>query len=171
MNDGICPALCSLEYVLVDQAAKLVKCAGPGVLMAKLDLSSAYRHIPVQPNDSHLLGFEWQGIIYMDRALPYGLRSAPKIFIAVADGLAWAMVCKGIEHFLHYLDGFFFCSLATSSACREALRTAVPRGRSRIQEGYVHVAVRVSLRSVLGSVSFPCIHPRTFSIITEMILD
>ena len=36
------------------------------------------------------------------------------------------MVCKGNEDFLHYLDGLFFCSLATSSACREALRTAVP---------------------------------------------
>lgn len=126
VNDGICPALCSLEYASVEQAAKLVKRAGPGALMAKLDLSSAYRHVPVHPDDSHLLGFEWRGAVYVDRALPFGLRSAPKVFTAVADGLAWAMVCRGIEDFIHYLDDFFFCSSATSSACREALRTAVP---------------------------------------------
>ena len=104
VNDGISPALCSLEYASVEQAATLVRRAGPGALMAKLNLSSAYRHVPVHPDDSHLLGFEWRGVTYVDRALPFGLRSAPKVFTAVADGLAWAMACRGIRDFLHYLD-------------------------------------------------------------------
>ena len=93
--------------------------------MAKLDLKSAYRIVPVNLADQHLLGLEWQGTVYCDQALPFGLRSTPKIFTAVADGLAWAMKCRGINIVIHYLDDFFFCGSASSAACQEALDTAV----------------------------------------------
>ena len=126
VNDLISTQLCSLTYASIEQAARLVKAAGRGALMGKLDLSSAYRRVPVHPQDYHLLAMEWQGVVYQDRALPFGLRSAPKLFTAVADGLAWALCCKGITSFLHYLDDFFFCASSTSEACREALEVAVP---------------------------------------------
>ena len=126
VNDGIDPSLCSLEYASVDQAASLARQAGRGALMSKLDLSSAYRRVPVHPHDQHLLGIEWQGVVYCDKALPFGLRSAPKLFTAVADGLAWAMLCRGISVLLHYLDDFFFCSPPDSAAAAEALKIAVP---------------------------------------------
>ena len=45
---------------------------------------------------------------YIDRALPFSLRSAPKLFSAVADGLAWALQCEGIINCVHYLDFFFW---------------------------------------------------------------
>ena len=47
---------------------------------------------------------------YVDRALPFGLRSAPKIFsaCAVADTIAWVLHGAGIERLIHYLDGFLF---------------------------------------------------------------
>ena len=77
VNDGISPSLCSLDYISVDQAARLIAKCGRGTLMAKTDLQSAYRHVPVHPEDQHLLGLEWDGQIYCDRALPFGLRSAP----------------------------------------------------------------------------------------------
>ena len=126
VNDGIDPSLCSLMYATVDQAAKLARQAGRGALMAKLDLSSGYRRVPVHAADQHLLGIERRGVVYCDKALPFGLRSAPKLFTAVADGLAWAMACRGIQDFLHYLDDFFFCSSPASTAAEEALRIAVP---------------------------------------------
>ena len=126
VNDGIDPNLCSLEYATIDKAAAMVRRAGRGALMAKLDLSAAYRRIPVHFNDSLLLGLEWQGTVYIDKALPFGLRSAPKIFTAVADGLAWAMICRGVEDLIHYLDDFFFCSSATSDACKNALVICIP---------------------------------------------
>ncbi len=49
----------------------------------KGDILSAYRNIPV--HDRALLGMEWEGQLFVDRVLPFGLRSAPKIFLAVAD--------------------------------------------------------------------------------------
>lgn len=44
----------------------------------------------------------------MDRALSFGLRSAPKTFNTVADTIAWALSCQGISQHLHYFDDFLF---------------------------------------------------------------
>ena len=75
---------------------------------------------------SHCLGLNGGGQHYIDRALPFGLRSAPKIFSAVADALAWAIHQQGVDMLLHYLDDFFFCSPASApEKCAQALATAL----------------------------------------------
>ena len=93
--------------------------------MAKLDLKSAYRMVPVNELDRPLLGIQWKGSINTDTALPFGLRSAPLIFTTVADGLTWAMWCCGVGKVIHYLDDFFFCGPVGSSACHAYLHIAV----------------------------------------------
>ena len=95
VNDGIDPALCSLSYVTVDTVARAVQALGTGTLMAKVDIESAYRLIPVHPDDRPLLGFQWRGSVFSDAMLPFGLRSAPKIFNAVADALEWCLRQRG----------------------------------------------------------------------------
>ena len=124
VNDGISKLQCSLQYTSVDRAARLVASCGHGALMAKTDLSSAYRHVPVHADDQNLLGLEWNGITYVDRALPFGLRSAPKLFSAVADGLAWALHCEGVPNCVHYLDDFLFWGPPASPACEATLSLA-----------------------------------------------
>ena len=57
--------------------------------MAKFDVKSAYQLIPVHPQDRYLLGMCWEGKLYVDASLSFGLRSAPKIFTAVANALEW----------------------------------------------------------------------------------
>jgi hypothetical protein len=59
--------------------------------MAKIDIKSAYRTIPVHPDDRALLGMVWNGQLFIDTTLPFGLRSAPIIFTAVADAAEWAI--------------------------------------------------------------------------------
>ena len=49
VNDGIEPTLCSLTYSTVDEVASLVADLGHGALLAKVDIESAYRLIPVHP--------------------------------------------------------------------------------------------------------------------------
>ena len=80
INDGISPESCSLEYTSVDQAAMVIRSLGRQCTLAKTDIKSAYRIVPVHPEDALLLGMQWQGGVNIDRALPFGLRSAPKIF-------------------------------------------------------------------------------------------
>lgn len=106
VNDGIYSNLCSLCYASVDKAVSIIRKLGRGTQLVKLDIKDAYRIIPVHPGDYHLLGIRWHERTYVDRALPFGLRSAPKIFSAVADIIAWVFTTMGIEYHLHYLDDF-----------------------------------------------------------------
>lgn len=87
IHDGIEPDLCSLLYVSINDAVTKVLKKGKGTMLAKLDLESAYRVVPVHPQDCHLLGMQWDGKLYVDTALLFGLRSVPKIITALADGL------------------------------------------------------------------------------------
>jgi len=80
---GIERELCTLSYTSVDEAVAKVCERGRGTMLAKFDMESAYRIIPVHPEDRPLLGMEWKGKLFVDTALPFGLRSAPKIFLAV----------------------------------------------------------------------------------------
>eukprot|EP00731_Ephydatia_muelleri_P016296 Em0009g720a len=107
VNDGIDSGLCSLKYATVDQAAELMLRLGRVALMAKADIEQAYRRIPVHLDDRGLLGMRFEGATYMDTVLPFGLRSAPKVFNAVADALEWVCRRQGVSNILHYLDDFF----------------------------------------------------------------
>ena len=122
MNDGIEKELCSLKYSSVEMAVKWIIQLGPGALMAKLDIESAYRIVPVHPDDRHLLGMRWRGETYVDTVLPFGLRSAPKIFNALADALQWICHFHRIVNLDHYLDDFFLMGPPDSLECKRSLR-------------------------------------------------
>ena len=106
INDGIDTDRSSLSYASVDHLAALVVSTGRGGFLVKADIREAYRMVPVHPQDQHLLGVRWESAVYIDKALPFGLRSAPKIFSAVADAVQWILYNKGIQKGLHYLDDF-----------------------------------------------------------------
>lgn len=125
VNDGISCELCSLRYASLDDAVEIIRELGQGALLAKLDLRKAYRMVPVHPSDHWLLGIFWQGCIYLDRTLPFGLRSAPKIFTAVADALAWVIMTKGVRWLIHYMNDFLFFGPPGSGSCLDALLLAL----------------------------------------------
>ena len=58
VSDGINPDEFTLHYIKVDQIISLVSQFGRGALMAKFDVESAYRNVPVHPSDCYLLGNE-----------------------------------------------------------------------------------------------------------------
>ena len=106
VNDGISSSLCSLSYASVDDTVNIITMLGRGTSLIKINLSNAYRMVPVHSVDQPLLGIRWRGETFIDRALPFGLCSDPKVFIAVADFLAWVLFCEGIQYVIHYLDDF-----------------------------------------------------------------
>ena len=125
VNNGILPELCSLQYATVDDTVGIIRQLGRGTQLVKQDIKDAYWIIPVHPTDYHLLGICWKGHTYVDRALPFGLRSAPKIFNAMADSIAWALSCEGIRYLLHYLDDFLFLGAPHTDQGQESLTTAL----------------------------------------------
>ena len=70
---------------------------GEDCLLAGVDVEHAYRNISVQLDDRPLLAMRWRGKLYVDMVLPFGFRSAPKIFTAVADALQWILEERGVS--------------------------------------------------------------------------
>ena len=99
VNDGIDPEMCSLHYITVDDVAGVTESVGwgGGANLAKVDIKSAYQIIPVHPEDRALLGMKWEGALYVDAALPFGLHSAPKIFTSIADSPEWMLRNQGLH--------------------------------------------------------------------------
>ena len=107
VNDGIPKDPFSMRYISVDDAIRSLVDIGPGALMAKLDVQAAYRNIPINVSDRHLLGIYWRDSFYVDLVLPFGLRSAPFIFDSVASAVHWILSHNYHVHPLfHYLDDF-----------------------------------------------------------------
>ena len=98
VNDGICKQLCTLTYPSIADEVQFIRLLGPGTFLLKVDLKSAYRVVLVNALDRHLLGVQWQGGVYVDQALPFGLRSAPILIMAVADAIGWALMHEGQHH-------------------------------------------------------------------------
>ena len=78
VNDGIQKELCSLLYIMVDTAINYIIELGPGAILAKIDIKSAFHLLSVHPSDRHLLAMEWNKGIYIDTYLLFGLKSAPR---------------------------------------------------------------------------------------------
>lgn len=142
VNDGISEELCSIKYASVEDAVRLIKQLGRGTQLVKMDLRDAYRIIPVHPDDQHLLAIEWQGMTFVDKALPFGLRSAPKVFSAVADAMAWILFKRGIQFLLHYLDDFLLVGSPGSSEASMA--------RARAEAAFKELGVPVSSHKTEG---------------------
>ena len=124
VNDGVERELCSMKYTSVDVAVKKVLVLGKGALLAKFDVEGAYRTVPVHPEDRWLLGMRWKDQLHVDKVLPFGLRSASKIYTAVADGLQWVMREASVD-VIHYLDDFLVADRPSSEHCKHALEKAL----------------------------------------------
>ena len=121
VNDGIDKDMCSISYITIDQVVDVIVQLGHGALMAKVGIKQAYRIVPVHPDDRHLLSVQWEGQVLLDKVLPFGLRSAPLIFTAVADALQWIMENKGVHPVFYYLDDFITLGLPLSPQCQRNL--------------------------------------------------
>ena len=110
VNDFIPSELCSVHYASVDDAVKMIKKLGPNCHLAKTDVRSSFRIIPVNPADYYLLGMHWKGNYYVDCCLPMGLASSCRTFEMLSTALEWVAHNKlNIPHIIHILDDFFNC--------------------------------------------------------------
>lgn len=71
-NDAIDPQLCTVRYASFDVAVEMIKEPGPAALLAKCDVTSAFRLFPVHPEGFDLLGFMCKGANYFDKSMPIG---------------------------------------------------------------------------------------------------
>ena len=90
-------------------------------MLAKLDIKSAYRIVLVHPEDRPLPAMRWRNRIFIDKTLPFGLRSAPIIFSTVVDAIQWIVRQKGVTLISHYLDDFTILGKAGTTECAASM--------------------------------------------------
>ena len=91
--------------------------------MAKVDLKSAFRMVPVRSQDWELLGMYWQGNYYFNTCLPFGLRFAPYLFNQYAEALAWILHNNyNVSNLIHYLDDYFLAGPPSAPTCGNYLQ-------------------------------------------------
>ena len=124
INDSIPKDPYSVHNMKVDDVIEGIMSYGRGTLLAKFDVESAYRNVPVHSDDRYLLGMKWRGKYFVDLALPFGLRSAPYISSSIADLLEWILKHNyGVRFLLHYLDDFHTLGPPNSPVCQRNLDT------------------------------------------------
>ena len=94
-----------------------------GTMLAKVDIKSVFRLLPVHPADRHLLGMQWQSNTFIDHYLPFGLHCAPKLFNILADLLTWILKQQGMHIVHHYLDDFLILGPPATNICQANLES------------------------------------------------
>lgn len=153
------------KYQTVDQAVKILPDRG---FMAKIDLSSAYRSVPIHPSCYKFMGISWhfKGDTYpsfiVDTRLCFGASLAPGIFQRITNSVCRYMAKCGYT-VLCYLDDFLVID-ATKRGCErgyELLLEVLQKLGFKINWNKVQNACQVitflgvEINSVESSLSLP----------------
>ena len=87
-----------------DLTSNLIK-LGKGAHIFKIDVSRAFRHLPMDSFDSVLLGLSWKEVAYVDTRLPFGSRHGSQLFQRTSDAVRYIMRHRGYN-VLNYIDDF-----------------------------------------------------------------
>ncbi|KAI2650053.1 Pro-Pol polyprotein [Labeo rohita] len=114
----------SLHYHDVDQAITLIKEAGRGAWLAKVDITSAFKVMPIHPDFWHLFGIRWKNKFYFAVRLTFSCRSSPKIFDTLSEAICWILSNNyNIPYLIHLLDDFLIVSPPDSVPAAHLLTT------------------------------------------------
>ena len=120
VNDFIDQLFSSVNYSSFDDAVSHLVSLGPGTFMAKTDIDSAFRIIPIHPLDHELLGFTFLDKYYFDTCLPMGASSSCAILERFSTAIHWiAFTHLKVQHMVHILDDFLI--LGTQNSCHRNL--------------------------------------------------
>lgn len=108
INEFIDPEICSVNYSSFDQAVNMVQNLGPNAQLGKMDISNAFRLLPIRPEDFSLLGFKFLDKYYVDKCLPMGCAISCALFEKFSTFLHWSVEHHtNLNSIVHYLDDFF----------------------------------------------------------------
>ena len=115
------PEMDKYSYESVDSAMSMLK---PGYFMAKIDIKSAYRHIPIHPTSQRATGLKWtfsngREAWFYDAKLPFGARASPTVFHRISQAVKRMMARKGYTLLVAFQDDFLVIG-RTYDECLEA---------------------------------------------------
>lgn len=118
------PEESSVKYTSFDSVIQMIAKIGQGAFIAKCDIKSAFRLLPICPGDFDLLGFMFDDMYYIDKCLPMGCSVSCKVFEEFATFLNWLAIIKSHVDTLidYYLDDFIFAG-HNASVCKDTMST------------------------------------------------
>ena len=124
VNKGIPSECCTVHYPDFDEAVKLCIAQGVGCNIAKSDLSTSFRNIPLRKDQWFLLVMKAKypvtGKVYyfVDKCLPFGSPISCAIFQRFLNAIAFLVKTRTRKSNANYLDDFLFAALL--KACCDA---------------------------------------------------
>ena len=119
INDGINDLFAKVMYTSVQEAINIIIKEARGAFLSKADIKSAFRLIPICPEQYNLLCFKWQDAFYYDCCLPMGARSACNIFERFSTSLEHILKNEGVKSVVHYLDDFLFINCSYEACLKD----------------------------------------------------
>ena len=122
VNSGIPKERCTVKYPDFEEAIKLCLREGRGCSLAKSDMSSAFRHVPLRRDQWYLLIMKAVNPIdnkvyyFVDKCLPFGSSISYAIFQAISDAIAYIVKYRVGKKNVNYLDDYLFAA-ALKLAC------------------------------------------------------
>ena len=100
-----------LQYIhfKMDTMNDVIRMISPQMVMASIDLTEAYFHLPIFEDHIPFMRFEWKGVMYEYCALPNGLCSGPRIFTKMTKAIM-KHLRKKLIRILIYIDDTFLCA-------------------------------------------------------------
>jgi hypothetical protein len=93
------------QFPTLDQICANILLLGRGALFWKLDLSQAYRNLPLHFMLWPRFAFTYGKEVFVDTRLPFGLRSAPYVFCKFMVIVVWTLAyVLGTESIFAYID-------------------------------------------------------------------
>ena len=125
--------------------------------MAKTDVKSALRLIPIHISDYSMLDMKWQHLNLRDRCLPLGCSSSCAIFEACSTALEWlAMPCFRASSVLHILGDLLFIADNKEKESVRLLHDKLQKCRTLLHAFFTRCSVSLKVSAVLiRSFKFP----------------
>jgi len=124
VNEGIPDEHAKVQYQTFDSLIDKLSKLGKGALMAKADLKSAFRTLPMSPKDFHLMGFSHEGKFYVNVTMPMGAKISCSTYEKFSTFLHWCIQQEcDLDTLVHYIDDFLFFSRADTKLCALLLAT------------------------------------------------
>ena len=106
-----------LTLPTIDNITDTVKKLGRGCHIAKIDISWAFKHVPIDPADTHLLGLNWKGAYYLEKNLVFGFKFGSMIFQRLSQSVRYIMSKQ--NYIMHsYIDDHLL--FGQKSDCQKA---------------------------------------------------
>ena len=107
VNDMVDPdTYVGLDFMLtlpsIDDITNKVKKFGKNCFLAKIDVSRAFKHVPIDPKDIKFLGLHWKDF-YIEKNLVFGFKFGSQIFQRLSDTVRYIMAQEN-HHILSYID-------------------------------------------------------------------